>query len=95
MASYEDDGYSSGAMPNTGNGESFGAHASKFTVPILSSGIVFVRDMVESAQIIVSQSPIAKGTINVFMVLTFVYCVLSLAFPRHLRGVIRAIRTPA
>ena len=97
MVSYQDDGYGSGGTLNSG--ESFGANAmgtaSDFTTPVVSTVKTFLGDAVESLTIIVSKNPIAKGIINIFVVLLFVYCAMALLFPRHLRGALRAIRTPA
>lgn len=99
MGSYEDDGYSTGATSDTGNGDSFGANAmgkaSDFTIPLISWMLRFLSDSVETAQIMIDQSPILKGVINIFMVLSFVYCVLALFFPRRLRAVVRAMKTLA
>lgn len=97
MASYDDDGYSFGSGKATETGESFGTNAmgkaSDFTIPLVVSGQKVFGDIVESAQIIVSGSPVMKGGINVVMVLIFVYCVMAFLFPRQLRAVLRGLYT--
>jgi len=99
MASYNDDGYSFGGGKAAGTGESFGTNAmgkaSDFTIPLFTAWQKILGDIVESAQIIVSGSPVTKGVINVFMVLIFVYCMMAIFFPRQLRAVMRGLYTPA